>query len=174
MGCEGLGQSISVKVSARTSARTSASAAVAITAGIALTTACAPVAPLIPAREPARQIQIQQSWQLQAGDQVKEYRIAAGLGDISIALQGGKVYAPFTGRVQPNLIDCVLFSTPEVPAYLFRLCGLSQPRLGAIQQGEPIGSGEYLHFAMLRKLPEGNWTIVEPSRSMLEKILSKP
>jgi hypothetical protein len=145
------------------------------TAGIALAAAaCSPVPGLAPVNEPPRKIQIQQSWQLQAGDFVKEYRIAAGLGDISIALKGGKVYAPFEGRVQPNVTDCVLFSTPEVPAYLFRFCGLSQPRLGLVKQGDSIGSGEYLHFAMLRKLPEGTWTIVEPSRSMLEKILSKP
>lgn len=170
MGCEGLGRRVST--SATMGATAGITAVVMI--GIALTAACAPVVPLTSTSEPARQIQIQQSWQLQAGDQVKEYRVAAGLGDISIALRGGKVYAPFTGRIQPNLTDCVLFSTPEIPAYLFRFCGLSQPRLGAIQQGESIGSGEYLHFAMLRKLPEGNWTIVEPSRSMLEKILSKP
>ncbi len=136
--------------------------------------ACASAANLIPVTESPRQIQIQQSWQLQAGDRVKQYQIAAGLGDLSIALKGGKVYAPFTGRIQPTINSCVLFSTPEVPAYLFRFCGLSQPRLGAIQQGEVIGSGDYLHFAVLRKLPEGTWTIVEPARSMLEKILSKP
>jgi hypothetical protein len=137
-------------------------------------TACAPISGLAPSHEPPRKIQIQQSWQLQVGDFVKDYRIAAGLGDISIELKGGKVYAPFEGRVQPNITDCVLFSTPEVPAYLFRFCGLSQPRLGPVKQGDSIGSGEYLHFAMLRKLPEGTWTMVEPSRSMLEKILSKP
>ena len=157
MGREWLGQRIS--------------AAVGVTL---ITAACSPAPGLAPVSEPLRKIQIQQSWQLQAGDFVKEYRIAAGLGDISIALKGGKVYAPFEGRVQPNVTDCVLFSTPEVPAYLFRFCGLSQPRLGPVKQGDSIGSGDYLHFAMLRKLPEGTWTIVEPSRSMLEKILSKP
>jgi len=136
--------------------------------------ACSSLPRLSPNREPPRKIQIQQSWQLQVGDFVKDYRIAAGLGDISIELKGGKVYAPFEGRVQPNITDCVLFSTPEVPAYLFRFCGLNQPRLGSVKQGDSIGSGEYLHFAMLRKLPEGTWTMVEPSRSMLEKILSKP
>lgn len=131
---------------------------------------CSMTPPVV--NEPAREIQIQQAWQLQPGDAIGQYRIAAGLGDISIDLDGGKVYAPFTGRVQPNVADCVLFSSPELPAYLFRLCGLKQPRLGPIQQGQAIGSGEYLHFATLRKLPEGTWTIVEPSRSILEQLLN--
>lgn len=122
--------------------------------------------------EPPRTIQIQQDWQLQPGDQIGEYQIAAGLGDISIELGNGKVYAPFDGRVQPNVRGCVIFSSPDVPAYLFRMCGLNQPRFGAIDEGDPIGSGRYLHFATLRKLPEGTWTIVEPSRSILEKLLS--
>lgn len=122
--------------------------------------------------ESPRTIQIQQAWQLQPGDSVGKYQIAAGLGDISIELAGGKVYAPFAGRVQPNVRNCVLFSSPEVPAYLFRICGLNQPRLGSVKQGDVIGSGQYLHFATLRKLPEGTWTIVEPSRTMLERLLN--
>jgi hypothetical protein len=126
------------------------------------------------APEPVRTIQLQQEWQLQPGDQIGEYQIAAGLGDISIELGGRKVYAPFDGRVQPNVRDCVLFSSPDVPAYLFRICGLHQPRFGTVEEGDAIGSGQYLHFATLRKLPEGTWTIVEPSRSILEKLLSSP
>lgn len=137
---------------------------------ILLCTSCSTLPATPP--EPPRTIQIQQDWQLQPGDQIGGYHIAAGLGDISIELSNRKVYAPFDGRVQPNVKDCVLFSSPDVPAYLFRICGLHQPRFGAIEEGEPIGSGQYLHFATLRKLPEGTWTIVEPSRSILEKLLS--
>jgi hypothetical protein len=133
---------------------------------------CASCSTLPTTPEPPRTIQIQQDWQLQPGDQIGEYQIAAGLGDISIELDNRKVYAPFDGRVQPNVRGCVLFSSPDVPAYLFRMCGLTQPRFGAIDEGDPIGSGQYLHFATLRKLPEGTWTIVEPSRSILEKLLS--
>ncbi len=138
------------------------------------TVGCSAMPPIFPqsASEPVRTIQIQQSWQLKPGDTIGDYRIAAGLGDISIELKGGKVYAPFEGRVQPNIPDCVIFSSPEVPAYLFRMCGLNQPRLGAVKQGDAIGSGDYLHFATLRKLPEGTWTIVEPSRSILERLLT--
>jgi hypothetical protein len=130
------------------------------------------LSPVLPTTEPTRSIKIQQSWQLQPGDSIGNYQIVAGLGDISIELDGGKVYAPFDGRVQPNVRSCVLFSSPDVPAYLFRLCGLKQPRLGQVKQGDAIGSGQYLHFATLRKLPEGTWTIVEPSRSMLERLLN--
>lgn len=148
-----------------------------VTLGVVLA-GCSVAPTLIPAigpkpAEPARSIQIQQTWQLQAGDTVGPYKIAAGLGDISIALEGGQVYAPFDGRVQPNVRDCVLFSSPDVPAYLFRLCGLEQTKLGQVKQGDTIGSGKYLYFAALRKLPEGTWTIVEPSKTMLEKLLSR-
>lgn len=139
------------------------------------TVACSTMPSILPQHsEPVRKVEIQQSWQLKRGDAVAAYRVAAGLGDISIELKGGQVYAPFEGRVQPNVTDCVIFSSPELPAYLFRLCGLKQPRLGAVKSGDAIGSGDYLHFATLRKLPEGTWTIVEPSRSILERILTSP
>ncbi|NJO78146.1 MAG: hypothetical protein HC827_06205 [Cyanobacteria bacterium RM1_2_2] len=137
---------------------------------IVLCASCSTLPKTLP--EPPRRIQIQQDWQLQPGDQIGEYQIVAGLGDVSIDLAGRKVYAPFDGRVQPNVRDCVLFSSPDVPAYLFRMCGLQKPRFGTVDEGEPIGSGRYLHFATLRKLPEGTWTIVEPSRTILEKLLA--
>ncbi|MBE9179879.1 hypothetical protein IQ268_15010 [Oculatella sp. LEGE 06141] len=121
--------------------------------------------------EPTRTVQIQQSWELQPGNTVGGHRIVGGLGDISIELKGDNVYAPFAGRVQPNVEGCVIFSTPDVPAYLFRLCGLRQPRLGAVQQGEAIGSGDVLQFAALRKQPDGKWAMVEPARDFLEQTL---
>lgn len=127
-----------------------------------------------PVPGPPREIKIQQTWQLQPGDYIGEYQVAAGLGDLSIQLNGQKVYAPFEGRVELNARDCVLFSSPEVPAYLFRLCGLNRPRFGPVKVGQPIGSAQFLHFATLRKLPEGTWTIVEPSRLILEKLLTPP
>ena len=124
-------------------------------------------------REPSRAVQISQSWELQPGDRVAGRRIAGGLGDISIDLQGGSVYAPFDGRVQPNTAGCVIFSTAEIPAYLFRLCGLSQPHLGTVQRGEAFGSADYLQFAALRRQPDGKWALVEPSSSILEQTLKQ-
>ncbi|NJR66802.1 MAG: hypothetical protein HC772_18200 [Leptolyngbyaceae cyanobacterium CRU_2_3] len=59
--------------------------------------------------EPMRQIQIQQNWAMQSGDRVAEHLIVAGLGDISIQLNGDTAYAPFTGQVQRNSQTCVLF-----------------------------------------------------------------
>ncbi|MFZ9737113.1 MAG: hypothetical protein ACO3EZ_03790 [Prochlorotrichaceae cyanobacterium] len=123
---------------------------------------------------PYRAIQVQQQWALQPGQNLATYKITGGLGDVSIALQGGLVRAPFMGEVQRNTEDCVLFSSPEVPAYLFRLCGLLQPKLGPLNAGDPIGSGEYLQFAALRKQPDGSWTMVEPSQEILERSLSSP
>lgn len=124
--------------------------------------------------EPPRSIKIQQAWQLQPGDKIADRQVVAGLGDISIALNGSTAYTPFDGKVQPNTEDCVLFSSLDVPAYLFRLCGLDQPRLGELKRGTAIGSGRYLHFATLRKQPDGTWAMVEPSRETLERILQSP
>lgn len=118
-----------------------------------------------------REIQIQQNWEIKPGDRIASHQVIAGLGDISVKLNGDVVYAPFTGVVQLGSQNCVLFSSAEVPAYLFRLCGLDYPKIGDVQLGEAIGAGDYLHFATLRKQPDGTWTLVEPARDILERIL---
>lgn len=126
------------------------------------------------AEEPeVRPLLVQQQWELEMGQRVADYRIVGGLGDISIALQGGKVKAPFSGEVRPHTPDCVIFSSPEVPAYLFRLCGLHRPQLGEVKEGGTIGAGEMLQFATLRKQPDGSWSLVEPSRDLLERSLAR-
>jgi hypothetical protein len=127
------------------------------------------------ASEPVRSLQVQQNWELQPGDTVAGYRIAGSLGDVSVELNGGTVYAPFDGKVQPNDIQgCLIYSSPEIPAYLFRLCGLRSPKLGDVKQGDAIGNGNYLQFAALRRQPEGTWAIVEPASDILERALQKP
>ncbi len=120
-----------------------------------------------------RQVKVQQSWELQPGTMVAGFRIAASLGDISIDMAGSPVRAPFGGEVELAAIspDCVFFSSAEVPAYLFRYCGLRRPRLGSVKPGQPIGSAEVLHFATLRRQPDGTWAIVEPSSTVLERSL---
>ena len=121
-----------------------------------------------------RAIRISQAWELEPGDIVAGHRVAGGLGDISIELKGDPVYAPFDGQVELNRAGCVLFSSADVPAYLFRLCGLRRPNLGTLRAGEAIGTGDYLQFAALRKQPGGTWTLVEPARNILERTLKKP
>ncbi|NJL20843.1 MAG: hypothetical protein HC895_08565 [Leptolyngbyaceae cyanobacterium SM1_3_5] len=61
--------------------------------------------------EPGRSLPIEQRWQLQPGDTIGGHRIAGGLGDISIELNGDPVYAPADGRVQPVESNplCVVF-----------------------------------------------------------------
>ena len=130
-----------------------------------------------PSTEPPRTVQIQQVWQLQPGDTIGGHQVAAGLGDISIDLKGDSAFAPFGGRVQPlkpDVKSCVVFSSPEIPAYLFRLCGLQNLKLGEVAQGDVIGSGDYLHFATLRKQTDGTWAMVEPAHDILERILRSP
>lgn len=121
---------------------------------------------------PAVSIRLYQQWELQPGDTIGGRQVLGGLGDISIALNGSNTYAPFAGKTQLDQRRCVLFSSPQVPAYLFRLCGLPSPNLGELNQGDIIGSGESLQFATLRKQPNGTWAIVEPAKSLLEKILN--
>ncbi len=121
---------------------------------------------------PPRQVKIQQTWELEPGQRIADYRIIGGLGDVSLALGGGSVRAPFAGEVYPYQERCVLFSSPEVPAYMFRFCGLRRVAFGEIRQGGTIGRARSLHFATLRKQPDGSWAIVEPARDILEKILA--
>ncbi|HEY9752336.1 MAG TPA: hypothetical protein V6C46_05265 [Coleofasciculaceae cyanobacterium] len=120
---------------------------------------------------PATSIRLYQQWELQPGDKIADRQVLGGLGDISIALNGGNAYAPFAGKAQLDQRRCVLFSSPQVPAYLFRLCGLPSANLGELNQGDIIGNGDALQFATLRKQPNGTWAIVEPAKSLLEKIL---
>jgi hypothetical protein len=142
-----------------------------VTSALALVglVACAPVPPSTPLT-----LKLYQSWELQPGDQLQGYTVLGGLGDITIALQGKAVYAPFDGKVQAHTRECVIFSSPDVPAYLFRLCGVKQPKFGAIAQGSVIGTADTLQFAALRKQAENTWAIVEPSQSILQRILARP
>ncbi len=121
-----------------------------------------------------RTVPIQQNWELQLGKTVGEHRIAGGLGDISIEMGDDRLYAPFDGKLQPNDVEqCYIFSSPQLPAYLFRLCGLKAAQVGAMQQGDTLGSADYLQFATLRRQPDGKWAIVEPASDILERILKR-
>jgi len=117
------------------------------------------------------EVQIYQNWELQPGDVVAGYSVKGGLGDISIALNGNTVYAPYDGRVQPNKLGCVIFSSTEVPNYLLRLCGVKHPNFGPRKPGEAIGTADALQFALLTKRPNNQWALVEPSKKILEEML---
>ncbi|NJR52937.1 MAG: hypothetical protein HC780_28630 [Leptolyngbyaceae cyanobacterium CSU_1_3] len=119
-------------------------------------------------------IKLYQKWELQPGDTIAGYPVRGSLGDISIDLHNNRVYAPFDGKAQVDKRGCVIFSTPDVPAYLFRLCGLNSPKLGLLSQGDEIATGESLQFAALRKQPDGTWAIVEPAKNILERTLKSP
>ncbi|MEO1402769.1 MAG: hypothetical protein AAFV72_16185 [Cyanobacteria bacterium J06635_1] len=119
-----------------------------------------------------RKINLQQAWELEPGDQVAGHLVTGSLGDISIDLGGKKVYAPFIGKLEPAIQPhCVIYSTPEVPAYLFRFCGLKRSPVGNIKAGQSLGAGSYLQFATMRRQPDGTWIIVEPSTGVLERAI---
>lgn len=119
-----------------------------------------------------RSITLQQQWTLNPGDEIAGSPITGSLGDISLQLKNNRIKAPFDGELEPSETDrCALYSTPEIPAYLFRLCGLNSFAFGSVEAGQRIGKGDYLSFATLRRQPDGTWTIVEPAKSVLEKVL---
>lgn len=119
-----------------------------------------------------RAITLQQQWTLNPGDEVAGSSVAGSLGDISLHLRGASVKAPFDGELARSTAEpCALYSTPEIPAYLFRLCGLQKFSYGEVKAGMTMGKGRYLSFATLRKQPDGTWIIVEPAKGVLEKLL---
>ena len=132
---------------------------------------CRDLLPVVP-----RQIVQQQTWAIASGDRVAGQVVTGGLGDISVQLRGIRLRAPFSGQVElaSQGFHCIYFSTPEVPAYLFRYCGVRQPRLGSVEAGAVIGRGQIIHFATLRRQPDGAWAIVEPSDRVLEQSLNQP
>jgi hypothetical protein len=149
---------------------------------IPLLTSCGHTAP-----PPPIKVQVFQDWQLKPGDRLAGYVVTGGLGDISIAVQGQAIYAPFTGETQKDAQGCLFYSSPEVPSYLFRLCGLTgrawfdldipplnQLRLGPVKAGEALGHATTLQFATLRKQTNGKWAIVEPDKSLIETLLKPP
>ncbi|NEP56246.1 MAG: hypothetical protein F6K31_04380 [Symploca sp. SIO2G7] len=121
----------------------------------------------------SRTLTIQQTWQLQVDKQVGNYRISSGLGDITLELGGDPVQMPFSGKVQPMAHHCIALTSPEVPAYLFRFCGIRRPSLGQRRQGHTIGRAEQLVFAAFRKEPDGTWALIEPSTELIEQFLTE-
>lgn len=125
------------------------------------------------AATPARRtLNLHQSWSLPMGAEIAGYPVSSSLGDISLNLDGAAVRMPFNGTVEPTEMDCVLVSSDDVPAYLFRLCGLSRPKFGPRHQGQAIGRAKHLIFAMLRREPDGTWAMVEPSPQFIEHLIS--
>lgn len=120
-----------------------------------------------------RVLNFHQSWSLPIGTEIAGYQVSSSLGDISLNLDGDAVRMPFNGTVEPTEMDCVLVSSNDVPAYLFRLCGLSRTEFGPRQQGQAIGRANHLIFAMLRREPDGTWAMVEPSAQFIEQLLNQ-
>jgi hypothetical protein len=132
---------------------------------------CSTLAPPVP-----RQIVLKQTWEIESGDRVAGLIVTGSLGDISVQMGGARLRAPFDGQVElaSQGYRCIYFSAAEVPAYLFRYCGVRRPRLGAIQTGAVMGRGRIVHFATLRRQPDGAWALVEPSDRVLERSLNQP
>jgi len=126
---------------------------------------------------PTRNVNLYQEWSLQPGDELAGYTIRSGLGDVAVDLNGKKIFMPFDGRVETaegyeNL--CVIVSSPDVPAYLFRLCGLKEPKLGEHNQGDSFGKADFVAFATMRRQADGTWAMVEPANELITQFLEDP
>ncbi|MBD1845704.1 hypothetical protein H6F89_20295 [Cyanobacteria bacterium FACHB-63] len=118
-------------------------------------------------------IQVYQKWELQRGDRINDQTVVSALGELAIDLAGKPIYAPMSGEAKPDQTGCVLFAGTELPAYLFRFCGISAPSFGTLRKGQTIGRANLLVFATFQKQQNGTWAFVEPSKSMLEQILKR-
>ncbi|NDJ19031.1 hypothetical protein [Myxacorys almedinensis] len=116
------------------------------------------------------EVPLYQKWGLQPGDAIAGYTVAGGLGDTSIFLNGNAVYAPYDGDTFVDGRGCLYFSTPTIPAYLFRFCGLRSPTTGSLRQGQSLGRATIVQFAALLK-QDKTWAIVEPDKAFLERTL---
>jgi hypothetical protein len=136
-----------------------------------------------------REIELRNTWGMQAGNAIAKHPIVSGLGDISLSFDG-KALAPVDGWVEGKFVlvsegnllqgtpDCVIFSSPQIPAYLSKLCGFKQRNLGLIEQGMPIGkTNGYLHITLFsyRKNQDGTpaWVYVSPSPQLIENLVSQ-
>jgi hypothetical protein len=136
-----------------------------------------------------REIELRKTWGIQAGTAIAKHPIVSGLGDISLAFNG-KALAPVDGWVEGKFVlvsdgnllqgtpDCVIFSSPQIPAYLSKLCGFKQRNLGLVEQGMPIGqTNGYLHITLFsyRKNEDGKsvWVYVSPSPQLIENLISQ-
>lgn len=68
----------------------------------------------------------------------------------------------------------LVVSSPDVPAYLFRLCGVTQGRTGHHRTGEVIGRGSIVAFATMRRQADGTWAMVEPAQDFIAQFLHEP
>lgn len=134
-----------------------------------------------------KQIEIQKVWGIEAGKVIAGQRVIGGLGDISLEFKG-IVKAPLTGYVEGEFVlvtdddliegtrDCIIFSSPQMPAYLLKICGLTKRNLGSVDRGSPIGeTGGKLHISLLSFRRVANqtnkWIYVSPSETLIEKLV---
>ena len=134
-----------------------------------------------------KQIELKKVWEIQSGEFIAGYRVVGGLGDISLDFKGA-IKSPALGVVESNFMlvsdrtlirnppDCVIFSSPQMPAYLLKICGLKRRKLGTVNQGSPIGhTNGYLHMSLLSFRKDQNqvskWIYVSPSPKLIEKLL---
>lgn len=117
-------------------------------------------------------IQIYQKWELQRGDRIHNQPIVSALGELAIDISGKSIYAPMSGEANLDRTGCVLFAGTDLPAYLFRFCGIKTPKLGVLRKGQTIGNANLLVFATFQKQQNGTWAFVEPSKTIVEQTLN--
>ncbi|NES95788.1 MAG: hypothetical protein F6K32_11250 [Desertifilum sp. SIO1I2] len=136
-----------------------------------------------------KQIDIKEIWENHSGQKIAGYPVVGGLGDISLEYRGN-IVAPLGGEVEGNFVlatetslvkntsDCVLYSTPQQPGYLLKLCGLKERNSGDLKAGETIGKTDgLLHLSLLTFRRSSNerpqWIYVSPSTQIIASVLSE-
>ncbi|MGK7902442.1 MAG: hypothetical protein AB4352_13690 [Hormoscilla sp.] len=134
-----------------------------------------------------KQIEIKKVWKIQAGEYIAGHRVIGGLGDISLEYEGS-VLAPVPGVVDSEFVlvtdsdliagtkDCVIFSSPQLPAYLLKICGLTERYIGPVDENSPIGKTDgSLHLSLLSFRKDAkqtsNWIYVSPSSKLIEQLV---
>lgn len=134
-----------------------------------------------------KQIEIKKVWKIQVGEFIAGHRVIGGLGDISLEYEGS-VKAPVAGVVDSEFVlvtdsdliagtrDCVIFSSPQLPAYLLNICGLTERYLGPVDDDSPIGKTDgSLHLSLLSFRKDASqtskWIYVSPSSKLIEQLV---
>ncbi|MGC9502305.1 hypothetical protein [Baaleninema sp.] len=143
-----------------------------------------------PANAPiVSEVTVESATAVAAGDEIADRPVVAEFGELSLRATG-RVFAPVDGwangqfrfvtggRLRSMPSDCTILSSPQIPNYLLKLCGLARRHLGYRRVGEPLGRTDgYLHVALLtyRSDEAGDrWVYVPPAPSLVQTLFDRP
>ncbi len=118
-------------------------------------------------------LQLYQNWTIKVGDQFGGVPVVGVLGQVTLKLGGKSAVAPFDGISSLSKSGCLRFDALDVPGYAFQFCGLDNPRVGLVNQGDALGSSNFLSMGVLRRQKNGTFAFIEPATTVLDRVVSK-